>query len=200
VAGSTHIRHRCLYAPLCNCCRTEQGRARPGWAPASHRIYHGAAVDSAGQRLDEVLLLAMLSPRSYTREHVIELHTHGGGTCAARVLRACIEAGARPARPGEFTLRAFLNGRLDLSQAEAVAQLVAARPPAAADSALAGLTGGVGAAVGALRRRLLSLLAELEARLDFDEDMPPLDEGAIAASISGAHERACIVQHLNMCA
>lgn len=81
----------------------------------------------------------MLSPRSYTREDVIEIHTHGGGLCAQRVLTACIEAGARPARPGEFTLRAFLNGRLDLSQAEAVMQLVGARSAAAADSALAGL-------------------------------------------------------------
>lgn len=58
----------------------------------------------------------MLKPKSYTREDVLELHTHGGGLCAQRVLRALIEAGARPARPGEFTLRAFLNGRLDLSQ------------------------------------------------------------------------------------
>lgn len=65
---------------------------------------------------DQVLVLAMLAPRSYTREDVIELHTHGGGVCAARALQACLAAGARRARPGEFTLRAFLNGRLDLSQ------------------------------------------------------------------------------------
>jgi tRNA U34 5-carboxymethylaminomethyl modifying GTPase MnmE/TrmE len=67
----------------------------------------------------QVLLIAMLAPRSYTREDVIELHTHGGGVCASRALQACLEAGARSARPGEFTLRAFLNGRLDLSQASA---------------------------------------------------------------------------------
>ena len=66
--------------------------------------------------MDEVLLLSMLSPKSYTREDVVELHCHGGGISAQRVLRAAIEAGARPARPGEFTLRAFLNGRLDLAQ------------------------------------------------------------------------------------
>lgn len=66
--------------------------------------------------IPQVLLMCMLSPRSYTMEDVIELHTHGGGVCARRVLRACIEGGARLARPGEFTLRAFLNGRLDLSQ------------------------------------------------------------------------------------
>lgn len=68
--------------------------------------------------------MAMLAPRSYTSEDVIELHCHGGGVCAQRVLQATIEAGARPARQGEFTLRAFLNGRLDLSQAESVLQLL----------------------------------------------------------------------------
>jgi tRNA modification GTPase len=93
-----------------------QGRFRFNWQPQSQRIYYGTAIDSEGRTVDEVLLLAMLRPRSYTREDVIELHTHGGGVCAQRVLRACIEAGARPARPGEFTLRAFLNGRMDLSQ------------------------------------------------------------------------------------
>lgn len=64
----------------------------------------------------QVLLIAMLAPRSYTKEDIIELHTHGGGVCASRALQACLEAGARRARAGEFTLRAFLNGRLDLSQ------------------------------------------------------------------------------------
>lgn len=91
------------------------------------------------QVVDEVLMLTMLSPRSYTMEDVVEIHTHGGGICAQRVLQLCLEAGARRARPGEFTLRAFLNGRLDLSQAESVQELVSARTVAAADSALAGL-------------------------------------------------------------
>ena len=93
-----------------------QGKFKFQWRPQSQRIYYGNAVDGDGQVIDEVLLLAMLRPKSYTREDVLELHTHGGGVCAQRVLRAIIEAGARPARPGEFTLRAFLNGRLDLAQ------------------------------------------------------------------------------------
>jgi tRNA modification GTPase len=93
-----------------------QGNFRFQWKPHSQRIYYGTAVDGDGQVIDEVLCLAMLKPKSYTREDVLELHTHGGGVCAQRVLRAIVEAGARPARPGEFTLRAFLNGRLDLSQ------------------------------------------------------------------------------------
>eukprot|EP00775_Hariotina_reticulata_P008308 gene8308-8493_t len=161
-----------------------QGRFRFNWRPQSQHIHYGTAVDGEGQVIDEVLLLAMLRPRSYTREDVIELHTHGGGVCAARVLRACIEAGARPARPGEFTLRAFLNGRLDLSQAENVLQLINARTPAAADSALAGLEGGLGDLVAELRQDLLDILAELEARLDFDEDLPPLDVDQLKVDIT----------------
>lgn len=109
------------------------------FSPTSHRIYYGHVVDTSGQVLDEVLMLPMLKPRSYTREDVVELHCHGGGVCAQRILEACLQQGCRLAEPGEFTLRAFLNGRLDLSQAESVAQLVTARTASAADSALAGL-------------------------------------------------------------
>ncbi|PNW72451.1 hypothetical protein CHLRE_16g681238v5 [Chlamydomonas reinhardtii] len=159
------------------------GRFRIGWSPASHRVYYGTAVDGDENVLDEVLLLVMLSPRSYTAEDVVEFHCHGGGVCAARVQRALIEAGARPAKPGEFTLRAFLNGRLDLAQAESVSELVGARTAAAADSALAGLRGGVGSAVSDMRRQCLDLLAELEARLDFDEDLPPIDVPALKSQI-----------------
>jgi tRNA modification GTPase len=109
------------------------------FSPKSHRVYYGHVVDSSGQVLDEVLLLHMRKPRSYTREDVVELHCHGGGICAQRILEECLQLGCRLAAPGEFTLRAFLHGRLDLSQAESVAQLVTARTSSAADSALAGL-------------------------------------------------------------
>ncbi|EFN58878.1 hypothetical protein CHLNCDRAFT_19706, partial [Chlorella variabilis] len=145
------------------------------WQPESHRVYYGTAIDAGGTVLDEVLLLTMLAPRSYTAEDVVEVHTHGGGVSAARVLQRCLEAGARLAQPGEFTLRAFLNGRLDLSQAESVAQLIDARTVAAADSALAGLSGGLGREVQRMRRECVDLLVEMDARLDFDEDLPPLD-------------------------
>eukprot|EP00878_Enallax_costatus_P024061 GHUV01025649.1.p1 GENE.GHUV01025649.1~~GHUV01025649.1.p1 ORF type:complete len:445 (+),score=114.58 GHUV01025649.1:758-2092(+) len=165
-----------------------QGHFRFNWQPKSQRIYYGTAVDGDGHVIDEVLLLAMLRPRSYTREDVLELHTHGGGVCAQRVLRACIEAGARPARPGEFTLRAFLNGRLDLSQAENVLQLINARTATAADSALAGLQGGLGQLVSDLRQDVLEILAELEARLDFDDDLPPMDVPALIQDITELHK------------
>lgn len=162
------------------------GRFQFNWRPASHRVYYGTAVDPEDEGvLDEVLVLPMLSPRSYTCEDVVELHCHGGPVCASRVLRAAVEAGARLAKPGEFTLRAFLNGRLDLAQAESVTELISARTPAAADSALAGLRGGIGGAVAAMRRKCLNLLAELEARLDFDEDLPPLDQQQLRDDIEG---------------
>ncbi|KAL4457553.1 hypothetical protein ABPG75_012418 [Micractinium tetrahymenae] len=160
-----------------------------GWEPESHRVYYGRAVDAAGATLDEVLLLAMLEPRSYTAEDVIEVHTHGGGVSAQRVLQRCLEAGARLARPGEFTLRAFLNGRLDLSQAESVAQLIDARTVAAADSALAGLGGGLGREVQEMRRECVDLLVEMDARLDFDEDLPPLDVPALVQRVARLGQR-----------
>ncbi|KAL4857908.1 tRNA modification GTPase MnmE [Chlorella vulgaris] len=162
---------------------------RAAWQPESHKVYYGSALDAEGAVLDEVLLLAMLAPRSYTSEDVVELHTHGGGVSAARVLQRCLEAGARLAQPGEFTLRAFLNGRLDLAQAESVAQLIDARTVAAADSALAGLAGGVGQIVQAMRRECLDLLVEMDVRIDFDEDLPPLDVPALVQRIQALSQQ-----------
>ncbi|KAI8468364.1 MAG: P-loop containing nucleoside triphosphate hydrolase protein [Monoraphidium minutum] len=160
------------------------GRFKFGWAPESHRVYYGTVVDGGGGVIDEAVLVPMLAPRSYTREDVIELQVHGGPVCCRRVLTAAIEAGARPAKPGEFTLRAFLNGRLDLSQAEAVMQLVNARTAAAADSALAGLQGGVGGAVRQIREDVLDILVEVEARIDFEEDLGPLDVPSIKEAVA----------------
>lgn len=154
------------------------------WQPVTHRVYYGNAVNRAGQNLDEVLAIAMLAPRSYTAETVVEIHTHGGAVPARRVLSALLEAGARLAGPGEFTLRAFLNGRLDLSQAEAVGQLITARTSAAADAALAGLSGGLAEVVSQARAEIIQVLAEVEARLDFDEDLPPLNSEAVANRIA----------------
>ncbi|XP_020522004.1 uncharacterized protein LOC18422108 isoform X3 [Amborella trichopoda] len=122
-----------------------------------------------------VLAVPMLAPRSYTREDVVELQCHGSNLCIQRILKTCLEAGARLAEPGEFTLRAFLNGRLDLAQAENIAKLISAKSVAAADSALAGIQGGFSALVKSLRAQCIELLAEIEARLDFDDELPPLD-------------------------
>ncbi|XP_039053162.1 tRNA modification GTPase MnmE-like [Hibiscus syriacus] len=145
------------------------------WRPASHVVEYGVVLDSQGKVVDEVLAVPMLAPKSYTREDVVELQCHGSEVCLRRVLMLCLEAGARLAEPGEFTLRAFLNGRLDLSQAENVGKLISAKSVAAADAALAGIQGGFSTLVSSLRGRCIELITEIEARLDFDDEMPPLD-------------------------
>jgi tRNA modification GTPase len=149
----------------------------------SHRLLYGWIRDEKGQILDEALAVWMQAPRSYTREDVAELHCHGGIMVVQATLQQCLRQGARLAQPGEFSLRAFLNGRIDLTQAESVADLVAARSPQAARMALAGLQGKLGGSIRALRQELLSLLAEIEARLDFEEDLPPLDVAAWQARL-----------------
>ncbi|MFM6192683.1 tRNA uridine-5-carboxymethylaminomethyl(34) synthesis GTPase MnmE, partial [Planktothrix sp.] len=133
--------------------------------------------------IDEALLLLMLSPRSYTREDVVEFHCHGGIIAVQQVLQLCIELGARLAQPGEFTLRAFLNGRLDLTQAESVAELVGSQSIAAAQMALAGIQGKLANPIRELRATCLDILAEIEARVDFEEDLPPLNESEIIGQI-----------------
>ena len=141
----------------------------------SHRILYGHVIDPAsGEPVDEALLLLMRAPRSFTREDVVEIHGHGGLEAVRRVLELVLAAGARRALPGEFSQRAFLNGRLDLTRAEAIAALISARSRRAAELAMAGLDGGLQRRITALRERLLDQLTELEARLDFEEDLPPV--------------------------
>ena len=150
----------------------------------SHRVLYGHVVDPAsGERVDEALLLLMRAPRSFTRETVVELHCHGGLVAVQRVLELVLAAGARRALPGEFSQRAFLNGRLDLTRAEAISEMVTARSRQAAQLAMAGIDGGLQRRLGALRSRLLDQLAELEARVDFEEDLPPLDAIAVVAEL-----------------
>lgn len=158
------------------------------WRPRSHFVEYGVVVDSKGSVVDEVLAVPMLAPRSYTREDVIELQCHGSEVCLRRVLRACVDAGARLAEPGEFTLRAFLNGRLDLTQAENVEKLISAKSSAAADAALEGIQGGFSSLVKSLRAQCIELLTEIEARLDFDDEMPPLDTNLVISKIKKMSE------------
>jgi len=155
---------------------------RQAWE--SHRILYGYIRHPKTQKtIDEALLLLMLSPRSYTREDVVEFHCHGGIIAVQQVLQLCIELGARLAQPGEFTLRAFLNGRLDLTQAESVAELVGSQSIAAAQMALAGIQGKLANPIRELRATCLDILAEIEARVDFEEDLPPLNESEIIGQI-----------------
>ena len=156
---------------------------RQSWE--SHRVLYGHVVDPASQqRVDEALLLLMRAPRSFTRETVVELHCHGGLVAVQRVLELVLAAGARRALPGEFTQRAFLNGRLDLTRAEAISEMVCSRSRRAAQLAMAGMDGGLQQQISGLRERLLDQLAELEARVDFEEDLPPLDPEQVVAEFT----------------
>ncbi|MCU0528111.1 MAG: 50S ribosome-binding GTPase, partial [Cyanobium sp. Prado107] len=162
--------------------RLFQAPGRQEWE--SHRVLYGHVVDPAsGERVDEALLLLMRAPRSFTRETVVELHGHGGLVAVRRVLELVLAAGARRALPGEFSQRAFLNGRLDLTRAEAIGELISARSRRAAQLAMAGIDGGVQRRLTGLRNRLLDQLAELEARVDFEEDLPPLDAAGVTAEL-----------------
>ena len=150
----------------------------PGTQPwDSHCILYGYIRHPQTQQVvDESLLLIMKAPRSYTREDVVEFHCHGGIIPVQQVLQLCVAQGSRLARPGEFTLRAFLNGRIDLTQAESIADLVGARSATAAQTALAGLQGKLTQPIRQLRASCLEILAEIEARIDFEEDLPPLNQ------------------------
>ena len=150
----------------------------------SHRLLYGYVRHPQNQEtIDEALLAIMKAPRSFTREDVVEFHCHGGIIPVQQVLQLCLEAGARLAQPGEFTLRAFLNGRVDLTQAEGVADIVAAKSPQAAKVALAGLQGKLAQPIQQLRSQCLDILAEVEARIDFADDLPPLKEEEVVASV-----------------
>jgi len=120
--------------------------------------------------LDEVLVGRMLAPASYTGEDVYEVNCHGGPFVAQRILQACISHGAHPAEPGEFSKRAFLNGKLDLVQAEAVIDLISSRTETAANLAITQLSGGLSEAILNLRQEILEILAFIEAGIDFPED------------------------------
>lgn len=158
-------------------------------AGAAHPVDHprravfGRWLDPAsGEAIDEGLTLFFAAPASYTGNDLVEFHCHGGPIPSARLIEASLALGARLAEPGEFTRRAFLNGKLDLAQAEAVADLINAQTDLAARMARTQLAGGLSARVGAIRERLIILAAEIEARIDFpDEDIEPEDRERLQA-------------------
>lgn len=135
----------------------------------SHTVTYGLVVNNQGQTVDEALALLMKGPRSFTGEDVVELHCHGGQVAVRKALEAVLAAGARIAEPGEFTRRAFLNGRLDLSQAEAVIDVIRAKTDRALEAAVLQLRGSLRDEVRQVRDRLLEAAAHLEADIDFPE-------------------------------
>jgi tRNA modification GTPase len=147
----------------------------------SHRLHYGQIVDPrSGECADEVLVSAMRAPRTYTREDVAEVNCHGGPMAMQRVLGLCLAQGARQARPGEFTMRAFVNGRLDLSQAEAVLSVIQARTEAGLRGSLDQLRGDLSRAVREVRTGLMEALAYCTATIDFTEqEIPPQDIGPV---------------------
>src|SRR5258707_15402648 len=150
---------------------------RPGGnagVPPSHMLTHGYIIDPVShETLDEVLAAFMCAPHTYTREDVVEIQGHGGPLILQRILRLVLAQGARMANAGEFPLRAFLNGRLDLAQAEAVMDLIDAQTEAAQRLAMQQLQGRISAQVQSARQAILAVVARIEVSIDFpEEDVP----------------------------
>src|ERR1043166_6154079 len=163
-------------------------------AAATHTIQYGHAVRN-GATLDEVLVSVMRAPRTFTREDVVEITCHGGILPAKTVLDAVLAAGARLAEPGEFTRRAFLNGRLDLAQAEAVADLIPSRPEPALRAANEQLAGKLSRRINERRDDMLKTLAHVEAHIDFpDEDIAPDTRAQLIAALEArvAYVATCL--------
>ncbi|MEK6777336.1 MAG: tRNA uridine-5-carboxymethylaminomethyl(34) synthesis GTPase MnmE [bacterium] len=136
-----------------------------------YKIRYGKARDPEdGQIIDEVLLTVMRAPKTYTREDVVEINCHAGPVVLKKILMTLVALGARLADPGEFTLRAFLNGRIDLAQAEAVMTLVSAKTEAALRSAVQQLSGEFSEKIGKIKSDLIHILSEVEAAIDFPEE------------------------------
>ena len=147
--------------------------------PLSHVLTYGRIVDpTGGEILDEVLVAFMYAPRTYTREDVVEIQGHGGPLLLQRILRLLLAHGARLANPGEFTLRAFLNGRLDLAQAESVMDLISARTEVSQRLAMQQLQGRISSQVQDARQAILGVIARIEASIDFPEDDIPTPAAA----------------------
>lgn len=147
---------------------------RPRLKWRSHQLYLGHILDGNAEVVDEVLLSLMRAPHTYTREDVVEINCHSGYGALRRILELALARGARLARPGEFTLRAFLSGRLDLTQAEAVLEVIQSRTQTGLKVAAEHLQGGLGDQIRKARAALLDLLARVEAALDFPEEAEDL--------------------------
>lgn len=154
-----------------------RGHERPSQF-VSHLQHLGQIIDENGQLIDQVLMSIHRAPTSYTGEDVVEISCHGGTLVAAKILGVCLRAGARSARPGEFTERAFLNGKMDLTQAEAVIDLIRARTDLALRSATEQLEGRLGQKIQGIRGQIVDMIAHIEAAIDFPEEGINPDQGA----------------------
>lgn len=165
-----------------------------GRCPPPRRAHYAAFRDAAGGLLDQGIALYFAAPASFTGEHVLELQAHGSRVVLQLLLERCVELGARLARPGEFSERAFLNGKLDLAQAEAIADLIAAGSEASARAAMRSLQGVFSQQVNALLQRLTRLRVHVEAAIDFpEEEIDFLADAAIEQQW-----RACVDQQVRL--
>ena len=151
---------------------------------SSHTITHGYAVRSDGSVIDEVLCMVMLAPKSYTTEDTVEINCHGGMVSTREILGAVLESGARLADRGEFTKRAFLNGRMDLAEAESVIDIINAGTKTAHNVSVHQLKGSLSAKIGEIREKLLGLISHLQVLIDFaEEDLEPLTDSEFTDGI-----------------
>lgn len=167
--------------------KTVASRVFSGKLDVPRVMAYGAFSDASGSVVDRGLAVWFSAPNSYTGEDVVELHCHGSQVAMASILEACFNAGARAAKPGEFTRRAFLNGKMDLTQAEAVVDLIDAETEAAAKNAAAQLDGEIGKGLDGLRNRLLDIAAAFSAYVDYPED--GIDEPEVASGLDEIAEK-----------
>lgn len=183
----------------------------PVYSYKSHTAHYGRIIDSEKRTVDHVLLLVMLGKRSYTGEDTVEIHCHGGSAVVRRVLEVVMAAGARAALPGEFTCKAFMNGKLDLAQAEAVQALIGAKGEQAMDAARLHLEGRLSREIAAIQSHFTDVAAIIEAWVDFPEEglefatlgelCSRLEEGAAAMAklLRTFHEGRILAEGLALC-
>lgn len=168
--------------------RIYRGREKPSEFP-SHTQRLGEIVE-ADRLVDQVMLSVHRAPASYTGEDLVEISCHGGILVSARVLEVCFRAGARAARPGEFSERAFLNGKMDLTQAEAIMDMIRAQSDLALRSATEQLEGRLGSEIQAIRNQLVEMLAHVEAAIDFpEEDIVPDEDDKLGARLDFVRQK-----------
>jgi tRNA modification GTPase len=157
---------------------------------ASQVQHLGEVVEQNGRVVDQVMLAVHRAPASYTGEDLVEITCHGGTLVTARLLEVCLRAGARAARPGEFTERGFLNGKMDLTQAEAVIDLIRAKTDLALRSATEQLEGRLGSEIRAIQQEIIDLLAQLNGLIDFpDEDIQPDQPDKLIARVDSIRSK-----------
>tara|TARA_B100000900_G_scaffold319179_1_gene278331 strand:+ start:2993 stop:4375 length:1383 start_codon:yes stop_codon:yes gene_type:complete len=177
-----------------SCKNIVETKSRYAWE--SHRIFHGFIKDNLENKLiDEILISAMHSPNSFTGEDIVELHCHGGLIAVKKVMETLLSnnTGVRIANPGEFSQRAFLNGKIDLTQAESINQLINAKNLKSAELAFNGIKGDIKKKIDVIKNDLIQQLSEIEARVDFEEDFSDFSYDDFSNNIKNIKEKIEII-------